>query len=296
MVASGLNLPKRGSSEGVSQLTGPITDHGEGACWSASWGGLRLLDMLRGDVLTFPPDSWVPSRFHVGSVAAAIRPRRGAGAIVALERQIVLMDSDFKVEFISTQLVDKDVRFNDGGCDPYGAFFCGTMRWDEQANGGNLYRFRNHTLSTAIARVNISNGIDWAPDGSYALYVDTATKQIDRLTFDKQGNVESRGLFAPVDQTDGWPDGLVVDSLGGAWVALWGGGEVRHYDAQGTLDRRVFLPTTNITSCCLGGENLNTLFVTSSQKGIEPGSEPLAGSLFSVESEISGQPVRDFAG
>ncbi|CAN5333605.1 SMP-30/gluconolactonase/LRE family protein [soil metagenome] len=285
-----------GSVEGVSQLTGPISAHGEGACWSASWGGLRWVDMLRGDILTLPLDGSAPQRTHVGSVAAAIRPRCAGGAIVALEQQIVLLDSDYSIEYISPQLVSAGVRFNDGGCDPAGAFFCGTMRLDEQANGGTLYRFSERILSTAIAKVSISNGIDWAPDGSYALYVDTYTKRIDRLTFDKHGSLKSRALFAVVDHTDGWPDGLTVDSLGGAWLALWGGGEVRHYDAQGILDRRVFLPTTNITSCSLGGENLKTLFITSSQKGIDPSAEPLAGSLFSVESEIGGQPVREFAG
>ena len=59
----------------VEQVTDPVTYHGEGSVWSARWG-LRWVDMLAGDVL-FLSDSGEVSRRHVGSVAAALRPRRG---------------------------------------------------------------------------------------------------------------------------------------------------------------------------------------------------------------------------
>ncbi len=61
----------------VEQVTAPIAYHGEGPVWSEQWGGLRWVDMLTGDVLSLAADGTV-NRQHVGSVAAAIRPRRGA--------------------------------------------------------------------------------------------------------------------------------------------------------------------------------------------------------------------------
>ena len=58
----------------VEQVTDPVAHHGEGPVWSARWGGLRWVDMLAGDVLSLSADGGVRRR-HVGSVAAALRPR-----------------------------------------------------------------------------------------------------------------------------------------------------------------------------------------------------------------------------
>ncbi|MDD9205227.1 SMP-30/gluconolactonase/LRE family protein, partial [Georgenia sp. 10Sc9-8] len=39
----------------AEQLTDPVAYHGEGPCWSGTWGGLRFVDMLAGDLLTLTP-------------------------------------------------------------------------------------------------------------------------------------------------------------------------------------------------------------------------------------------------
>lgn len=36
----------------VQQVTGPIAHHAEGPVWSDSWGGLRWVDMMAGDMLS----------------------------------------------------------------------------------------------------------------------------------------------------------------------------------------------------------------------------------------------------
>ena len=63
----------------AQQLTDPVAYHGEGPVWSDSWGGLRWVDMLAGDVLSLDSDGRVRRR-HVGTVAAALRPRAVGGA------------------------------------------------------------------------------------------------------------------------------------------------------------------------------------------------------------------------
>ena len=62
--------------------------------WSGRWGGLRWVDMLAGDVLAMAGDGDV-LRTHVGEVAAALRPRRGGGAVIGVRRRLLaLEDSD----------------------------------------------------------------------------------------------------------------------------------------------------------------------------------------------------------
>ena len=51
------------------------------------------------------------------------------------------------------------------------------------------------------------------------------------------------------------------------------------------------------TGCALGGEDLRTLFITTSRVGLsfpQLDSRPLSGSLFAVTVDIPGLPARNF--
>jgi len=95
------------------------------------------------------------------------------------------------------------------------------------------------------------------------------------------------------------PDGLTVDSEGGVWVAMWNGGCVLCFRADGTLERAVRLPVSRPTAVAFGGPGLRTLYVTSCSRdkmqALPLPQEPLAGSLFSIETEVSGLPERETA-
>jgi hypothetical protein len=43
--------------------------------WYPGWGGLKFVDMLAGDVISLVADGSLERR-HVGSIAAAVRPRQ----------------------------------------------------------------------------------------------------------------------------------------------------------------------------------------------------------------------------
>ena len=77
----------------AEQVTGPLAYHGEGPVWSPRWGGLRWVDMLAGDVLSLS-DGGAVARRHVGDVVAALRPRTGGGAVLAVDRGFALEDPD----------------------------------------------------------------------------------------------------------------------------------------------------------------------------------------------------------
>jgi sugar lactone lactonase YvrE len=94
----------------------------------------------------------------------------------------------------------------------------------------------------------------------------------------------------------GRPDGLTVDSEGGVWVALSNARAVHRYTSRGALDEVIQLPAGKVTACTFGGPNLDQLFITTSREGLEPGMDPLAGSLFRSHVGIRGVPAREFAG
>jgi sugar lactone lactonase YvrE len=251
--------------------------------------------MLAGDILSLDEDGSV-RRHDVGTIAAAVRPRAGGGAVIAVERGFALEDPDGTVTALDPVWDDDSVRMNEGGCDPDGRFWCGSMAYDKRAGAAALYRLDpDGSTHRVLEGVTISNGLEWSPDGSLAYYDDTATGRVDVFDYDPAAGLTGRRPF--VELTGGErPDGLTVDSEGGVWVALNGSGVVRRYRPDGVPDEVVELPTAQVTACTFGGPGLDQLFITTSREGMAPDEDPVAGSLFRADVGLRGLPVREFAG
>jgi sugar lactone lactonase YvrE len=235
-------------------------------------------------------------RWAVGKSAAALRPRDAGGAVIAVERGFLLEDADGTLHTLPELWDDSAVRMNEGGCDPDGRFWCGSMAYDQTPGAGSIFRLDpDGTVRAAIDGVTISNGLEWSPDGSRAYYNDTPTHEISVFDYDPVEGLTGRRTFVDLGP-DLSPDGLTVDAEGGVWAAMYDGGAVHRYAADGTLDAVVEVPTPKVTACTFGGTNLDELFITTSWEGLGPDDEPLAGSLFRVTPDVRGRPVRTFAG
>jgi sugar lactone lactonase YvrE len=279
----------------VEQLTGPVAYHGEGPVWFPGWGGLRWVDMLAGDLLSFAGDGSV-RRKHVGRVAAVVRPRRRGGAIIGGARGFLLEHEDGTVRDLGQLWSDSAVRMNEGGCDPDGRFYCGSMAYAKTPGAGSLYRIDpDRSVRVVLSGVTISNGLEWSPDGSLAYYNDTPTGAISVFDYDVDHGLTDRRTFVEIAD-HGRPDGLTVDAEGGVWTAISNGSAVHRYTAAGELDEVIKIPASKVTACTFGGERLDELYVTTSQEGVDTSTDPLAGSLFRVDVGIAGLPVRQFAG
>ncbi|GAA0545678.1 SMP-30/gluconolactonase/LRE family protein [Actinomadura livida] len=277
----------------AEQITDPVAYHGEGPVWSDAWGGLRWLDMLAGDVLSLASDGTVARR-NVGTVVAAIRPRRRGGAVLAVERGFALEDADGAITSMPPLWNHDRVRMNEGGCDPDGRFYCGSMAYDQREGAASVYRLDpDGSTAVVLDGVTISNGLEWSPDGARAYYVDTATERIDVFDYDRERGLTGRRPFAAALPG---PDGLTVDEEGGVWVALYNGGSVRRYAPDGGLDQVVDVPVSKATACTFGGPGLDRLFITTSRENLDPGAEPEAGALFACTPGVRGVPAREFAG
>ena len=280
----------------VEQVTDPVAYHGAGPVWSERWGGLRWVDMLAGDVLSLAADGAI-DRHHIGSVAAVLRPRRQGGAVIGVERGFALEEDDGTLTHLGELWSDNDVRMNEGGCDPDGRFYCGSMAYDERLGAGTLYRLDpDGSVHVVLENVTISNGLEWGPDGSRAYYNDTPTQRIDVFDYDGESGLTGRRPFAEIPAEAGGPDGLTVDEEGGVWVALYASAAVRRYTPDGVLDEVIEVAAKQVTACTFGGSSLDQLFITTSREGLGGGEDPLAGSLFRAAVGVAGLPVREFAG
>ncbi len=279
-------------------LTGPIVEHGEGPVYSARWAGPRFVDMVAGDILELGPDGTL-SRHHVGSVAALIRPRRGGGHVIAGERGLILADEDdlwAPVHALPEVWSDDTVRMNEGGCDPLGNLYAGSMAYDQREGGAKLYRFDfDGTPEEILDAVTVSNGLEWSPDTTRAYYNDTPTHQISVFDWSAEAGLTNRRPFVTMSD-DERPDGLTVDAEGGVWVALFGGSAVRRYSPDGTLSEVIDVPTTQVTAVTFAGLDLDQLVITTSKQGMGDAPEPMAGAVFVAVPGVRGLPVREYAG
>jgi sugar lactone lactonase YvrE len=276
-------------------LVEPVVHHGEGPTWDDAEQSLYWVDMLAGDVLTI--DHGTVTRRHVGKVAAVVRPRVDGGHVVGTERNVLVVDQHWSpLRQFPDLFDDPGVRLNEGGCDPQGRFYCGSMAYDESPGAGTLYRIDPDGTATVVLRdVTISNGLDWSPDGSTVYYVDSATQGIDAFDFDPAtGEFANRRRLLSIPSDVGSPDGLTVDSGGLIWVALWDGAAVHCYTPAGRLEDVVELPTRRVTACTFGGPGLDELFISTSALGVKD--DPLAGALFHALPGVTGRAARRYRG
>ncbi len=278
----------------AEQLTAPLAHHGEGPVWWPDGSGLRFVDMLAGDVLSLDADGRV-GRHNVGSVAAALRPRRSGGFVVAVERGFALVDETGSLHTLPEVWSESAVRMNEGSCDPQGRFYCGSMAYDKSAGRGTLYRLDTDTsVHEVFGGVTISNGLAWTSDGTLAYYVDTPTHRVDVFSYQSDKGLHDRRTLVQIPADRGSPDGLTVDAEGHVWVALYGGSAVHRYRPDGVLDGVVEVPVSQVTACTLGGDGLEDLYITTSAEDGAPERE--AGAVYRMHVGVPGLPASTFAG
>jgi sugar lactone lactonase YvrE len=281
----------------AEQITEADAEHGEGPVWSPSWGGLRWVDTFDGDLYTLDGAGTVTRR-RLGASLGALRPRAGGGMVVALERRFALTGTeDEEPQPLDELWTEPGIQFNDGGCDPQGRFYCGSMAVDNTPGAGSLYRLDPDGSTRVVLReVTVSNGIGWSPDGGTAYYIDTPTMRMDAFDHDPDSGMSGRRPLVQFDPADGVPDGLAVDTDGHLWVAMHRDGTIHRYRPDGTFDGLVEVPVRNVTACTFGGPRLDELFITTSRRGMGAAAEPAAGAVFRADVAVTGLPAATFAG
>ncbi|CAG5121144.1 unnamed protein product [Candidula unifasciata] len=268
---------------------------GEAPHWETSSQRLVLVDIFNGGVLRYDPSTQQHSEIHLDEAVGFVIPRNKGGYVVGLGRSLAVLDFDAAtVEKIVEVEAGTNNRFNDAKCDALGRLWAGTMGPVSEDGKpslglGSLYSLSaDHTLSSHLNQLGISNGMDWSVDNRVMYYIDSPTLKVVAFDFDlSNGAISNQRTIASFDDNSGAvPDGMCVDAEDKLWVAFYRGSCVRRIDPQtGKTLQTLTFPATNITSCCFGGKNLDELYVTSGRYRMpeaEFQKQPLAGSLFKV--------------
>lgn len=270
-------------------------DTAESPVWDAVRGGLWWLDIPRGEVHFLDPSTGHDKRWVVGQPVGCLALTREGDLLLAMRDGLTVASGDLAETPVRWRLPGEPDgnRPNDGRVDSRGRFWIGTMAMDQHAGAGSLYRAdvggKPPQIVPMLDGVSISNGIDWGPGDDLVYYADSPTGRIDVFDWDPAaGTISRRRPFVNLSPDNGVPDGLCVDGDGHIWVALWGGGAVRRYRPDGTLEREVRLPVSNVTSCAFGGQELDELFITTAKS-----EQRLGGAIFTYRPGCQGrQPHR----
>jgi len=280
----------------AEQFSAPIAGLGEGAFWDDRAGRLMMVDLLQGDILALD-EGGSPTRTHIDTIAAVLRQRASGGFVVGVERGIRFLTDDLDpIGEVITAFDTAGLRMNDGGCDPQGRFYVGSLSYAGERDAATVYRFdTDRTVTPVLAPVSTSNGIQWSADGSRVFYNDTPTRRVAVFDFDSSdGSFHDQRDFVVLPEGVGRPDGMAIDSEDGIWVALWGGSAVHRYDASGRLSEVIDLPASKVTCPTFGGPDKRTLYVTTAN--VDVPDESVAGAVFRADVGISGATAYAYAG
>jgi sugar lactone lactonase YvrE len=283
-----------------------VAELGEGPQWTAP-DRLTWVDILAGTVsvarVAGAGRVSVERRYDAGRHVGAALPLPGDGWLLAAGAGFAHLAPDGTVRPLAEPeaVHGGGVRMNDAKCDPAGRLWAGSMAYDERPGAGSLFRV---DLDGGVTRVlrdrQISNGLDWSPDGLTLYYADSGHGIVYSAPYDVD-----RGEIGPLEPlirppaADGSPDGLTVDAEGMLWVALWGGAAVRRYDPAGRALEEIRTDAPHTTSCCLGGPDGRTLFITTASTGLTPeqrAAHPGSGRLFAARVDVPGPPAVPFRG
>ena len=278
---------------------------GEGSLWHPQTQRLLWVDIMGQTVFIFDPKSGENCGINVGRDVGTVVPRKSGGLMLGVKGGFAGLDPETEaleeIAMVETDLPNN--RFNDGKCDPAGRFWAGSMAYDFAKGAGSLYCMdRDLSVRKVLSDVSISNGLVWAADQATLYYIDSLAFQIAAFDYDvATGEIANRRVVVELPEDVGFLDGMSIDANGNLWVAIYGAGQVRCWNpADGELLDTVDVPGAKLTtSCAFGGPDLNELYITSASDGLteqDKEDQPLAGSLFRAELDVSGVPAFEFAG
>lgn len=267
-----------------------------------------------------PPRVRAVERWALPSEPGCMAPARSGGLVIALRDGIYRARAwGGSLEPMAPALHDtRTMRFNDGKCDPLGRFWAGTLNEAKDGPTAALHCLDARPgrppdaprFATMAEAVTTANGLAFSPDRRTVCWADTAAHHVRAWDWDAEANTLSRErTFARFDikpagwtpaspvSYDGRPDGATIDSQGRYWAAMFEGAQLLCFSPAGERVEALALPVQCPTMPCFGGDDLRTLYVTTSAHGRpaeELAAKPDSGRVLARRVETPGLPVAFF--
>jgi sugar lactone lactonase YvrE len=272
---------------------------GESPTWVAEENALYWIDVKAPALYRYCPGDEATRSWPMTSDIGGFAMTGDGRAVVALRQGLFLVNLDSGAQhLLAPPPYDPALfRFNEGACHVDGRFWIGVMfdplSGSPPAQPGRLHSFTfAEGLREEPDAAELHNGMAWSADGQTFFLSHSKSGEIIAFDYEgKSGAISNRRLFAIVPAELGVPDGAAMDTEGGYWSALHGGGKLRRFHPDGSVDLDIDLPVSQPTMPAFAGEDLATLYVTSASDQMSAeakAKEPLAGGLLRLEAGSRG--------
>lgn len=258
---------------------------GEGAFWHPERQQFFWFDILAGKL--HAQDGGKPVSWDMGEFASAAGWISRDELMIASETALWKLDlvTNAREKLVPLSADMPHLRSNDGRADPWGGFWIGTMGKSAQQEAGSIWRYYKGEMRELFPKISITNAICFDAAREIAYFADTRpglvwSQRLDAATGWPVGSPE---VYLDLASEGLSPDGAVVDAAGNFWNAQWGAGRVACYAPDGTFIGAETFDASNISCPAFGGAELDTLFATSAQQGMDDDArkaEPGAGMTF----------------
>jgi sugar lactone lactonase YvrE len=288
----------------------PVEDLcGEGAVWHPQkqalyWTDINRFLIHRWDSCSHAVETW---QFSEPVTALTLTTRNDVLLVVLASRVMLWQPSPDSPPIDARDSIDfalpewPEARCNDARVDPAGVLWISTMQNNVGAGGEPLLIDQTlgcllsldsaGTTRTWRTQLHIGNTLAWSPDSRFMYTADTLADEIHRYDWNNDSSLRNETLWFK-GNGHGLPDGSAMDSEGYLWKCRHGGGCILRIDPNGAVERMITMPVKNPTTCIFGGNDGTTLYVTSAR--LDDPEHPLAGSLFSIETNVRGLPPNRF--
>ncbi len=274
---------------------------GETPVWSVVEQVLYWIDcedpqLQRWDPATDEIRRW-PMPERIGGFAL----KEGSGMLVVLAGG--LYDFDLETGNLTLRVkspLEAPLALHEAACDPTGRFWVGSMNQTVGAGnahpgGACLFRLDGDRLVKVIDGYSCANGLAFSPDGRTLYISDSTSQRCDRYPLDPAtGELGERETFITLEPDQGFVDGAAVDIEGAYWCPLVYTARLRRTLPDGTPDLEVMLPFNNPTMVAFGGEDMKTVFVTSTSQSVGTPITDLDGGLYRFRTDFTGRPANLF--
>jgi xylono-1,5-lactonase len=226
-------------------------------------------------------ETLIPKRKGVGGLAL----NEGGGIVCGGKGLMYWDEKTRQSRNVFTEFEGRPLTgLNDLTTDDQGSVYVGSLESDESRQVPcSLFRVDPDGKVTKLWEgIEVTNGLGFSADRKLLYHCDTATEAVWVYDVTPERTVKDRRIFARVE---GWPDGMAVDAEGGIFVAMAHGGEVVRIRSDGTIDRRIKIPQSFVTSLTFGGADFQDLYVVTARDKLA------AGTIYRMRSDIPGLPV-----
>ena len=293
---------------------------GESPFWHPTEKMLYWVDIPGKKIHRSTLDHMIVDNWDMPTEPGCIAPAKRGGLIIAM-RDGIYRAEHWQAELVKIASVNFDTsttRFNDGKCDTAGRFWVGSMFEPRTQRLAALFRLDSrdtvdHKKPPKFEIVQkdaiLANGLGWSPDNKTIYWADTVDQIIHAWDWDEvTGKMTNKRVFQKFDaKPAGWtpekpqgihyqgrPDGCAIDTQGNYYIAMYDGQRLLKFGSSGKLLADILTPTRCTTMPCFGGEDMKTLFITTSsymRSEDELKAQPLAGHVFSMQVDVPGLPV-----